>query len=290
MANEVQSAVFLGDTHSGSKHSVCAPNVGIDFDCGFTPSPGQQWLWSQWKEMQEWIPWATHKAPYVLVHGGDIVEGVHHRSTAAISNEIKIQRRIAVDLMAPLVDKAAAYFQVAGTPVHDGESWTDADEVARELGAVQPAGSGMFVHPELHLRLGGAYIHDTHHIGVAGMHRTQHGAINSEVMEQLVDAALDAEEAPTVVVRHHSHHAHVAQRYYRDGMWGYGIKCPSWQLKGPFAMKVGARNMTPHFGAFVVNWVTDPWGAGHIEVIPFTRSIGRAKPVAVTVVSGKHRG
>ena len=284
MGREVQSAVFLGDTHSGSKLSVCPPRVGIDWDCGFEPSSAQLWLWSQWQEMQEWIPWATHGEPYVLVHGGDIVEGVHHRSTSTITNEFKIQRRLAVELMAPLVDKAAAYFQVAGTPCHDGEGWTDADEVARELGACQPEGSGLYVHPELVLRLGDAVVQDTHHIGVSGMHRTQQTAINSEVMEQLVDAALDGHDAPSVVVRHHSHHAHVAARYYRDGMWGYGIKCPSWQLKGPFPWKVGSRNMTPHYGAFAVNWITEPWGGGRIEVVPFTRSVGKRSPVAVTVV------
>jgi len=282
MSRSVTSAVFIGDTHISGKNGLCPANVGIDYDCSFNASEAQGYVWRWWEEFVEGIPRATRGNPYVLVHGGDIIEGVHHRSTGAITNDIQVQVQMAADIMRPLVDNAAAYYQVAGTPAHDGESWCDANVVARLLGAV-PYTARQFVHPELLLRVGDALVHDTHHISVSGMHRTQATGPQSEHIEQITDAGLCGDEAPLVVVRHHSHYGKMIGTFFRDGMWGHSIKCPSWQIKGPYPYKTGSRNLASHYGGVVMNWITDPWGTPQMEIWPFTRGVGRPKPLVIEV-------
>jgi len=289
VADPILSVVVIGDTHAGDKTALCLPESMLDYNVGFTMSAGQQQLYAWWKEFQEQIPAMTRRRKFLLLHGGDIVEGVHHRSTSTLTNNLTVMEQLAVDIMRPLVNMASAYVQVAGTPVHDGESWCWANRVAQDLGAIPYELPHWHVHPEFQFRLGDALVHDTHHIGVSGMHRTQQTAIASEVVEQITDAGLDGGEAPMVVLRHHSHGAHIGQKYYRDGMFGYGIKVPSWKLKGPFAYHGGARNMTPHFGGYVLNWITRPWGQSEVEVVPFIRSIGRPKITPITLAAPRRR-
>ncbi len=281
--------VSVGDTHYGCKLGLMPPIAKLDFDTEMKQSPMQAVVYRWWREFHdEFVPWATRGEPYALCHGGDIVDGVHHRSTSQATQDMEAQESLAVADMAPLVSRAAAYFQLAGTPAHDGESWVAARRIADRLGAVQNEGSSSHLHPELRLMVGDAMIQDTHHVSGTGLHKSMPTGITSDAIEQFITAAKSGSECPQVFLRHHCHHASRSGGFLRDpNVWWNAVSVPGWQLKGPYPWKVGARNHLTHFGGVVVRWVTNPFSAGHVEILPYTRGAGPVKPIVINAAGGK---
>ena len=275
--------VSVGDTHYGCKLGLMPPVAKLDFDVEMKQSPLQAIVYRWWREFHdEFVPWATQGNPYVLCHGGDIVDGVHHRSTSQATQDMEAQESIAAHDMMPMVAKAAAYFQLAGTPAHDGESWVSARRIAGMLGACKVEGSDSHLHPELRLMIGDAMIQDTHHVSATGMHKAMPAGVTADAMEQFITAAKSGDDCPQVFLRHHCHHHSRAGGFLRDpNVHWHGVTVPGWQLKGPYPWKVGARNHLPHFGGVVVRWVTNPFSAGHVEILPYVRGAGPSKPIIV---------
>jgi len=273
--------VSIGDTHIHCKLGLTAPDSTIDFGVSAGPSRATRWVWENvWKPFHdEVVPWATQGQPHVLCHGGDIVDGVHHRSTTQMSQDMDAQEQAAIAIMAPLVERAAQYFQLAGTDAHDGQSWANARRIARALGSPEST-DGNPLWPELRIMIGDGLIHDTHHVATTGIQRSMPNGITADAIEQFVTAAKAGDRCPDVFLRHHCHHASRSGGFLRDpNHWWQAMTVPGWQLKGPYAWKVGARNHLTHFGGVVVRWVTVPWNTGHLELIPFTRSAGPSEPI-----------
>ena len=279
--------VSIGDTHIGCKLGLTPPESVIDFGVPVGQSPGTRWVWENvWRPFwDEFVPWATGGQPFVLCHGGDIVDGVRHRSTTQMTQDLDAQERMALAVMRPEVDNAAAYFQLAGTDAHDGQSWANARRIGRELGSPENV-DGDPLFPELRIMIGDALVHDTHHVSTTGLHKSMTTGITSDAIEQFITAAKAGERCPDVFLRHHCHHASRSGGYLDDPChWWQAMSVPGWQLKGPYPWKVGARNHLTHFGGVVVRWVTTPWGRGHAELVPFTRSAGASRPI---ILGGEH--
>ena len=273
--------VSIGDTHIGCKLGLMPPESVIDFGVSVGQSPASRWVWDNvWTPFwDEFVPWATGGEPYIVCHGGDIVDGVHHHSTTQVTQDMEAQEKMAVAVMRPHVDAASTYFQLAGTDAHDGQSWANARRIAQQLGSPD-SGRDDHLWPELRIMIGDALVHDTHHVSTTGLHKSMTTGITSDAIEQFVTASKAGTRCPDVFLRHHCHHASRSGGFLRDPChWWQAMSVPGWQLKGPYPWKVGARNHITHFGGAVVRWVTNPWGAGHAELLPFTRSAGQSAPV-----------
>ena len=288
MSSSVTCYVSIGDTHYGCKLGLMPPVAKLDFDVQLNQSPLQATVYNWWREFHDdFVPWATRGDPYVLVHGGDIVDGVHHRSTSQATQDMEAQESLAVYDMAPMVARAAAYFQLAGTPAHDGESWVSARRIAHRLGACTIGDGDQQLHPELRMMIGDAMVQDTHHVSGTGLHKSMPTGITSDAIEQFVTAAKSGADCPQVFLRHHCHHASRSGGFLRDpNVWWHGMTVPGWQLKGPYPWKVGARNHLTHFGGCVIRWVTNPFSAGHVEILPYTRGSRPSKPIIINALGG----
>lgn len=268
----------------GCKLGLCPPVAEMDFDTSITQSPAQAVVWNWWREFfDEFVPWATGGEPHVLVHGGDVVDGVHHRSTTQATHDLAAQEEMAIAVLEPEVERAAAFAVIGGTPVHAGESWSSERRIATRLGAMRSGKQPVFM--EMNYRLGEeVVINDMHHISTTGMHHTEANGVFREAMEQMMTMAKAGGKAADVFLRHHRHRNFHCDGTLHDGKRWHSLAVPGWQLKGPYTWKVGARNHLPHFGGVVIRIKHNPWSANDVEIMQYTRSIKPTKAITVTEV------
>ncbi len=202
----------------------------------------------------------THGEPYHLVVNGDAVEGVHHRATTQISQNIQDQAEIAYQCLAPEVwkclESGGKYFHIRGTEAHVGSSGVQEEMLAKRLNAT-PNEDGQAARYDLWLEMAGGHLaHFLHHIGTTSSTAYETSALNSEVAAMLSEAARWGKQPPSVIVRSHRHRASEV-RLPSDRTLMTCFTTPAWQLKTPFAWRVaGARISTPTIGGSMIR-VTD---------------------------------
>lgn len=272
---KIRNIVVISDTHAGCRLGLCPPE-GISLDDGgvYTPSRAQRVVWNWWSEFwTDWVPKATRKEPFILVHNGDIIEGVHHGATTQISHNILDQKRLAIQFMKPVVAKAETFYSVRGTAAHVGQSSVHEEEVAEALDA-KPNGDGQFSRYELWLKLGGHLIHFLHHVGTTSSSAHESSAVNAELAAEFVEAARWGEKPPTVIVRSHRHRAIEIRLPTRTG-YATAAVTPCFQLKTPFSYKIaGARLSPPQIGGMLIRLDGD----GQCYTNVFCRHIERDTP------------
>jgi hypothetical protein len=253
---KVKTAVVISDTHFGCKLALAGKDpVPLDDGGTYSPSKGQIWLADRWLEFwNEFVPeWIPAGEPYVLVHNGDLIEGVHHRATTPISQNLLDQRRLAEGIMRPVVQAAGGlYYQIRGTEAHVGQSACEEEQLARDLGAI-PNREGQFARYELWLRLGEkSLIHFLHHVGTTSSAQHEASAVNAELSAEFNEAARWSYRPPNIIVRSHRHRAIeiVLPSFAGESR---AVVTPAWQLKTPFAWRqAGARLAPPQIGGCII--------------------------------------
>jgi len=256
--DKIRSVVVISDTHCGCKLGLCPPEVMLDEGGTYHHSPLQAKVWAYWIDFWEnWVPRVTKGEPYVIVHNGDTIDGVHHQSVTQISQNLTDQKRIAEEVLRPRISGAAlvnggpGYYHIRGTEAHVGKSGQDEEEVAKTLGAI-PDENGNHARWDLWLRLDGALIHFCHHIGTTSSAAYESTAVWKEMVEAYNEAGRSGEEPPDVVVRSHRHRHFKTEVSTNKGN-GISLVTPGWQLKTPFVWR-GAlgRTGTPEIGGCVI--------------------------------------
>lgn len=226
------------------------------------PSMFQRKLWSMWKHF--WGPFvteATRGEKYGVVINGDVVEGVHHRSTTQISQNLEDQAEIAYRVLKPIADKAKGRFwMIRGTEAHVGPSGVEEERLAKRLGAVQapPDEGGQYARYELWKMVGPRLVHLLHHVGTTGSQAYEATAVHKELVESFAEAARWGRRPPDVIVRSHRHRhleTTIATGNANDTARATAVVTPAWQGKTPFAWRIpGARLSTPQFGGIVIRY------------------------------------
>lgn len=249
-----RNLIVISDTHIGCKVALCHPDgFELDGQGKYMPSKMQLKLWSMWEEFwSKWVPRVTHGEPFDVVHNGDVVDGVHHNSTTQISHNHEDQRRHAIKILKPIVDKCGGrYYHIRGTEAHVGQSGENEEALARSINAL-PDESGMHARYELWIRVGGALVHLMHHIGTTGSAAYESTAVWKEQTEGYVEAGRWKDEAPQIVVRSHRHR-NIEVRGPCDNGYASSIVTPAWQLKTPFVYKIpGGRQSQPQIGGIII--------------------------------------
>ena len=254
----IRNLIVISDTHSGCKLAVVPPGA-IPLDDGGTyhGSDFQLQLWSLWREFWDvWVPEVTRGEPYDLVHNGDAIDGVHHRSTTQISQNFEDQLRIAVLLLKPEVEKCMAlggtYYHIRGTEAHVGQSGVYEEMLAQRLGA-KPNRVGQYARYDLWKRVGSdCLVHLLHHIGTTGSAAHEASAVNAELTAEYVEAARWKKEPPDFIVRSHRHRSIAVDLNSAKG-YAAAIVTPAWQGKTPFTWKIpGARISEPQIGGIAI--------------------------------------
>jgi hypothetical protein len=256
----INNAVFISDTHCGCGLAICPPE-GVELDDGGTymPSKLQRQIYAYWEEFWgEHVPEVTHGEPYIVIHNGDAIDGVHHSSTTQITHNLTTQARIVVDLMKPIIanPRCVEYIHIRGTEAHVGKSAEQEEAVAKELGA-KPNAEGQYARYDLWLEVGTGLVHSLHHIGTTGSQAYESTAIHKELVESFTEAGRWGRRPPDIIVRSHRHRAIETNIPTHNGK-ARAVVTACWQGKTPFVWKIpGGRISTPQFGGLVVRYAPD---------------------------------
>lgn len=253
----LNNIIVVSDTHVNSRVALLHPD-GCILDGGtrVVPTVLQTKLWSWWLDFwNEWVPLVTRGEPYGIVINGDLVDGgAHHNNTQFISNNPTDQKRMALQVLEPLVPKCEGrLWVVRGTEVHGGQSGCFEEEIAQSLGAVKDE-AGLSSRWELWLRVGKALCHFSHHIGTSSSLAYETSAVQKELEQAFVEAARYSQEKPLCLCRSHRHR-NIETRIQTDQGFATSFVTAGWQLKTPFAHKVaGGRQSMPQIGGSLIRY------------------------------------
>ena len=257
MTVPTRNLIVVSDTHSGCRLGLLHPD-GIRVDGGglYLPSDFQTKMYAIWREFWDaWVPEVTKGEPFDLVHNGDAIDGVHHKSTTQISHNLEDQQRMAEAVLAPVVQQCKAsggtYYHIRGTEAHVGQSGEYEERLARTLGA-KPNDQGQYARFDLWKRVGTALVHLLHHIGTTSSAAHESSAVNAELTASYVEAARWNREPPDFIVRSHRHRSIAVDLSSAKG-YAAAIVTPAWQGKTPYVWKVpGARISEPQLGGVLI--------------------------------------
>ena len=198
----IKRIVICSDLHIGSTKGLLQP--------GFTTLEGnkvslnamQEWLWLCWKKANSFIDEQVGDQPFAFVVNGDIIEGIHHGTKEIWSPEVTDQRNAAVEILKPIVAKAAASFIVRGTDCHTQNSESG---IGSQLGCVKDEETGLHAFDRLVLELNGVRHVFRHHIGTSARRGLAGTQLSANLAEEQVEAANNGEKIPRVVVCSHRH-------------------------------------------------------------------------------------
>jgi hypothetical protein len=267
----IRRVLLVGDTHSGSVFSPLPEPFALSEGAGtYQPGPYMRWMNNRWAEMVEWSG-----EPHHLVLMGDLIEGVHHRTTQIICNEPSDHARAAVQLLAPLCERVRAWggkvYVLVGTECHVGSSERS---IARELGAERNPLTGSYAFEELRLKVCGTWCHFTHH-GPTSARPWTRGTPMSSVGAYTRLHSLEAGYAvPKVVATGHAH----TGRVYHDAS-GLAVSTFAWQGLTRHGHKVVPSAATV-VGAHMLDW-TDRQDGEVPEVQVFQRAMNLAQEVEI---------
>lgn len=250
----LRNIVVVSDTHVGCCLALLHPDGALLDDGGtYAPSRMQRKIWSVWESFWgEWVPRVTQGEPFVVVHNGDAIDGVHHNSTTQWSHNLADQGEHAYTVLKPVYDACEGrYYHIRGTEAHVGRSACEEERLAKRLGAI-PNEEGQHARYDLWLRVGGKLCHFLHHIGTTSSAQHETSALNAEWAAMNADAGRFGREPPRVVVRSHRHRSSEVRLPTPDGQ-AVVFVTPAWQLKSAYAWKIaGARVTTPQLGGSIV--------------------------------------
>ena len=178
------------------------------------------------------------KKRLIVVHCGDLVDGVHHNSLQ-VMNEVEDQAEAFMDLMLPIVSEltasTACWERVQVTP-----EWITPTQIYRDLGATE-------FGQNLTLSVDGVLHTFFHHGRAGGRPWTSSSAgLAAEVMLDFAQAGLPL---PNFIWTGHTHRADDSGSKFRDTR---AISLPAWQLKTSFAHRVSAATVRSDIGGYIV--------------------------------------
>jgi len=266
--NPINNIVVVSDLHCGSTVGLCPPHKieRPEGGGGYTIGRGQKDLWKRWRYFWDvFVPSATRGEQFTVVVNGDVLDGDHHDTTFIISRDLTVQRKIAKEILEPILDacRGRLYF-VAGTEAHTGKSGTEERGLAEELKARRDKW-GNILPGELWLKCGPWLGQFAHHIGVTSSQAYDTSAVRRELNDIYAECAASAERPPDFLVRSHRHRrveVRIPSRHPEQD--AIAFVTPGWQLKTPFSYRTaGGRNTQPQLGGVVIR---------HHDGVLFTRA------------------
>jgi hypothetical protein len=119
--------LFIGDLHCGSTAALAPLR-----ECR---NQQQEALLVAWKTMTKRALAEAKGKDFLLMIGGDCVEGKHHTQSELWATTYKQMRDAAVELLRPLANAASVIYGIRGTSVHAGLEGEDDQTVCEALGA-----------------------------------------------------------------------------------------------------------------------------------------------------------
>jgi hypothetical protein len=202
--------VLLSDTHIGS-------TVGL-WPEGFISNEGypigqnnlQKWLWKCWNDCQEWIGSIVGDDPFDVVMNGDVVEGIHHRTTQVMSADVSDQSAAALEVLGPLAKKSSAIHFIKGTECH---TRNDEIRMGKFFEASIDPKTRQHAWDSLDLEMHGTLMNFAHHISTTSRSYLEASAHSINLGNISHTRARVNKRVPMVICRGHRH---------RHGIWTDG--------------------------------------------------------------------
>lgn len=242
--------VTLADVHAGSTCGLLPPGFVNHEDNEINQNATQRWLWKCWEDFNKFVMDVTD-GDFMLLLNGDLIEGIHHRTTQVISSEVADHVKAAKMLLSPLCDRASKVFFVRGTECHVGDR---ENSIARELGGVKnPDAKDRHTFDRFVLDINGVRIVARHHISTSIRPWLEATALGADLASEQLEAARNGEKIPQILLAAHRH---------RFGMFqdasGMAIVSPPWQHLTRHGYKVVPSARTKP-GGFILDFK----GVGH---------------------------
>jgi len=242
--------VVVSDLHCGSTTGLCPANFRKDDGSYIRNSPIRKWLWDRWIDATtRWLPGIVGQEPFILVINGDCTEGLHHRDTQLVTNDLGEHKRIACEVLFPFTGEgekhqtvyqhpiASRIYLVRGTDTHVS---TLENDIGFNLGAETDPDTGIHCWETLRLRVGGILCSFQHHVPAALREHTQSTQYSVQMSQERARHARFGLEVPRVFVRSHRH----TFGAYTDGSGLFLVTFP-WQLHTRFATRVTQSDLCP---------------------------------------------
>ena len=230
----------VSDLHAGSTWGLCPPEVELHEEGTYHASKYQRWLWDNWIDFWTWAR-ELARGRRVMVINGDMVDGVHHRTTQLVSTNEADHIEIADQCIRAAVEiyRPRHIVFIRGTEVHVGAAARDEEIIAHRWRKYVPH-EKPFSRYAAFMTVEGVLFHFAHHTGGWGRPWTATGAPGRESVI-MRDYALTAHmrtgepvEVPDVSVRAHQHRFNDSGRATHPRV----IVCPAWQLSTVFGKRI----------------------------------------------------
>jgi hypothetical protein len=255
--------LVISDLHMGSIWAPVPEKMVRHDGQVIKPSKAQQWLNRQWhKQTGKALAYLGNR-PFDLVLNGDMVEGVHHRSTEHWSADPGDHHLAAWIMLNPIAERAKNIYVVSGTECHDGPS--GAAGLGNRLGAVKNPKTSHGAFLRLNLCVNDVYCRFVHHMPTSSRIALYATALGVMLAEHQSQSARLGRKAPRVLVQGHRH----THGYYGDGL-ALSVSCPPWQLLTTHGHKA-ATAANPRVGCVVLDFAMRgelPAVHGFIEAVP----------------------
>jgi hypothetical protein len=243
------------DTHSGSTLGLMPPKQFCLHEGGFyDPTPGQKLIWNQWTECWEKIKKERKNSDLIVVHGGDLVEGIHHDTVQIISPRIDEHEdvaRLCLDWAFRKVGfhKGDKYYQIGGSGAHAGNGSSSEERIAKDFDGAIPLWkqqvydeegdkiNGRFTHDRLYRSINGVVFDISHHGGSIGQRAwtTENGLYNK--LKSIYFSCLENKmPMPRYWIRGHNH-VYVRAEYRGKLGTITGIMLPGFQIRTDYCYR-----------------------------------------------------
>jgi len=240
--------VVISDTHIGGSTALATPEYTVhnryDLEAQTIHANRlQSWLWECWSDFWSYVKELQGKGKHarrlIVVHCGDVIDGVHNGSTQLMP-EIGDQMQLALDILQPIAGRANAFFGIYGTGAHAGNENVYESQIYTELGA-QAYGH------QLTLDIDG-YLHSFQHHGRSGG-RPWTSSAAGLAAEVMLDYAQRGQKPPNFIWTGHTHRCDDSGMKFQETR---AISLPSWQLKSSFSWKVAGNSVRSDIGGAIV--------------------------------------
>jgi hypothetical protein len=240
----------FSDTQIGGSTALCLPQWQIrgakpDETMPFEASLASKWLYEKWVDYWEYIKFLAgvqgkHRKHRILsIHGGDILEGVHHGSLQSLQ-DVGDQIEMASNIMTTVANLSdGGVYGAMGTEAHAGPGWCYERQIAKNAGF-------RAYEPELHLDIDGLIVWCYHH-GRAGKRDHTSAAAGVAVDARLM-ALETGEPAPRYVFTAHNHVIDDSG----EKLLTRAMTLPSWQLKTAFGFRVASGKRSDIGGVIIL--------------------------------------
>ncbi|GEM_PF-1205236 len=242
-SSDTRRLVVISDLHAGSIYAPCPANFERHDGNVVTLNRNGQFATKAFKTFTSTV---LDLPAYDLLLNGDLVEGMHHRSTEVWSMDPGDHVRAAMMLLDPIVEKARQVWVTRGTECHTQGS---EESLGMYFGAKRDPDTGRCAPDLWRFDYCGLHIHAVHHMPTTSRKALEGSQLSIQLNEHQSQSARADIERPRLVIASHRH----TPGLYTD-FESMMIATPAWQTAdGRHVKKVVPASKT-RVGGMVLDW------------------------------------